>query len=43
MVDVGAAAPPFEALDDRNRTVTLADFKGGWLVLYFYPKALTPG
>jgi len=36
-------APNFEALDDQNRTVNLSDFRGQWVVLYFFPKALTPG
>jgi peroxiredoxin Q/BCP len=40
---VGAKAPPFN-LPDSNQTLhSLSDFKGAWLVLYFYPKDDTPG
>ena len=40
---VGARAPDFELPRDAGGTVSLADFKGRKLVLYFYPKADTPG
>lgn len=40
---VGDAAPAFSAINEKNETVTLADFKGKKLVLYFYPKDDTPG
>jgi len=43
MLDVGAVAPDFEVRDDRNQTVRLADYRGRWVVLYFFPKAMTPG
>ena len=39
----GAKAPAFRLQRDGGSTVTLADFKGRTLVLYFYPKADTPG
>jgi thioredoxin-dependent peroxiredoxin len=40
---VGAPAPEF-ALPDQNGTVRRnADYRGKWLVLYFYPKDDTPG
>jgi peroxiredoxin Q/BCP len=39
----GAKAPPFKIPTDDGGTVTLADFKGKNLVLFFYPKADTPG
>lgn len=39
----GAKAPPFELPRDGGGSVSLADFKGKKLVLYFYPKADTPG
>jgi peroxiredoxin Q/BCP len=39
----GRAAPPFELLDQDETTVSLADFKGSWVVLYFYPRDDTPG
>lgn len=39
----GAKAPAFTLRRDGGGTVSLNDFKGGKLVLYFYPKADTPG
>lgn len=39
----GARAPSFELPNDEGGTVSLADFKGRNLVIYFYPKADTPG
>jgi peroxiredoxin Q/BCP len=39
----GAKAPNFRLARDGGGTVSLADFKGQPLVLYFYPKADTPG
>jgi thioredoxin-dependent peroxiredoxin len=39
----GAKAPPFRVPRDDGTTVSLRDFKGRNLVLYFYPKADTPG
>jgi thioredoxin-dependent peroxiredoxin len=39
----GAKAPAFTLPRDGGGTVSLRDFKGGNLVLYFYPKADTPG
>jgi thioredoxin-dependent peroxiredoxin len=40
---VGKNAPGFTALDDRGERVSLSDFKGKPVVLYFYPKDDTPG
>jgi thioredoxin-dependent peroxiredoxin len=40
---VGDKAPNFKLLADDGGTVSLADFKGRKLVLYFYPRADTPG
>lgn len=40
---VGDAAPNFTALDQDGNTITLNDYKGKKLVLFFYPKANTPG
>jgi thioredoxin-dependent peroxiredoxin len=40
---VGSPAPDFSAVDSASRTNRLADFRGQWLVLYFYPRAFTPG
>jgi thioredoxin-dependent peroxiredoxin len=39
----GDAAPEFALPDQHGRTVKLADFRGGHLLIYFYPKADTPG
>lgn len=39
----GALAPDFAMADQDGHTRTLADFKGHWLVLYFYPKDRTSG
>ena len=40
---VGAPAPDFTLKSQENKTVNLHDFKGKWVVLYFYPKDMTPG
>jgi len=40
---VGDAAPAFALRDQSGKTVSLADFRGGKLLIYFYPKADTPG
>jgi thioredoxin-dependent peroxiredoxin len=40
---VGAKAPAFSAPDQSGKIVSLADFKGQKVVLYFYPKDDTPG
>ncbi len=40
---VGSKAPAFKLPRDGGGTVSLADFKGRALVIYFYPKADTPG
>jgi peroxiredoxin Q/BCP len=40
---VGAKAPAFSAPDQSGKLVSLSDFKGKKVVLYFYPKDDTPG
>jgi peroxiredoxin Q/BCP len=40
---VGAAAPQFSAPDERGEVVELDDYKGKYVVLYFYPKDFTSG
>ena len=39
----GDTAPPFALTDQHGETVRLEDFKGRKLLVYFYPKADTPG
>jgi peroxiredoxin Q/BCP len=39
----GDRAPGFTLPDQHGDEVTLDDLRGGWVVLYFYPKADTPG
>ena len=40
---VGTIAPSFTTTDDEGKTVSLSDFQGKTVVLYFYPKDDTPG
>lgn len=40
---VGKPLPAFSLQDDQGNTLTNADFKGHWTVLYAYPKDSTPG
>jgi len=40
---IGDKAPNFSALDEQGNTVTLGDYSGKKLVVFFYPKASTPG
>lgn len=42
-MDVHQKAPDFTLLDENGNPVSLADFRGRPVVLYFYPKADTPG
>ena len=43
MIEPGAKAPDFTLPDQHGNPVSLADFAGRTVVLYFYPKADTPG
>ncbi len=43
MIEKGTRAPDFALPDQNGNPVRLADFRGRTLVLYFYPKADTPG
>jgi peroxiredoxin Q/BCP len=43
MLKPGGKAPAFALKDADGNTVKLSDFKGKKVVLYFYPKDLTPG
>jgi len=42
-VTVGDRAPAFTLLDETGSPVSLSDFTGRNLIVYFYPKAFTPG
>ncbi|UTW48967.1 thioredoxin-dependent thiol peroxidase [Bacterioplanoides sp. SCSIO 12839] len=41
--EIGKAAPDFSTLDQDGNNVSLKDLRGKTVVLYFYPKAMTPG
>ena len=43
MLEVGAKAPDFTLQDKDGNNVSLSDFRGKKVVLYFYPKDNTPG
>ena len=43
MLEIGMKAPEFTLLDKDGNTVSLSDFLGKKVVLYFYPKDNTPG
>ena len=43
MLEVGMKAPDFTLLDKPGNSVSLSDFLGKKVVLYFYPKDSTPG
>lgn len=40
---IGKPAPAFRTVNQNGNAVALEDFKGKKVVLYFYPKAMTPG
>ncbi|NEO73172.1 peroxiredoxin [Moorena sp. SIO3H5] len=42
-LQVGVDAPAFTVKDDEGNTISLSDFAGKTVVLYFYPKDDTPG
>lgn len=43
MLKAGDVAPQFSLPNQDNRTVSLSDFAGKKVLVYFYPKAMTPG
>lgn len=43
MLEKGTKAPDFTGLDENGTRISLGDFAGKKLVLYFYPKDSTPG
>ena len=40
---IGDKAPQFKGLDENGNSISLTDFKGKKVILYFYPKDMTPG
>ncbi|MEZ7838233.1 MAG: thioredoxin-dependent thiol peroxidase [Flavobacteriales bacterium] len=42
-LQVGDKAPSFSALNEHGEIISLADFLGKKVILYFYPKDMTPG
>ncbi|MDA8657796.1 thioredoxin-dependent thiol peroxidase [Flavobacteriaceae bacterium] len=42
-LQVGDSVPNFSVIDDRGKTQSLGDYKGQKVVVFFYPKANTPG
>lgn len=42
-IEAGQPAPEFTLADENNNNVRLADLKGKKVLVYFYPKAMTPG
>ncbi|MGW8263641.1 peroxiredoxin, partial [Bacillus sp. LR--39] len=42
-IEIGQKAPDLELKGDHGETVKLSDYKGKYIVLYFYPKDMTPG
>ncbi|MCC6435909.1 MAG: redoxin domain-containing protein [Acidimicrobiales bacterium] len=43
MLDAGTDAPEFSLPDQHGGTVRLQDLRGRWVLLWWYPKAATPG
>ena len=43
MLERGTTAPAFSLSDHDGNTVSLSDYAGQWVVLWWYPKAGTPG
>ncbi len=43
MVEAGQKAPEFTLQDQNDESVSLTDFKGKKVLVYFYPRASTPG
>src|SRR5688500_16447909 len=43
MIDTGTEAPQFELANQDGEPVALDAYRGRWVVLYFYPRADTPG
>ncbi|WP_262965670.1 peroxiredoxin [Methylobacter psychrophilus] len=42
-ISIGTVMPDFEAISTGNKTIKLTDYRGQFVVIYFYPKDNTPG
>jgi peroxiredoxin Q/BCP len=42
-MDIKDKAPEFTLLDENGKSVSVTDYRGKNVVVYFYPKANTPG
>ena len=43
LLEPGTQAPDFTLQDQNGKEVSLSDFRGKKVILYFYPKDMTPG
>lgn len=43
MLEIGQKAPEFTLPDQDGKNHNLSDYSGKWVVIYFYPKDMTPG
>jgi thioredoxin-dependent peroxiredoxin len=43
MLDAGTTAPDFTLPDENGDPVSLVDHRGTWVLMWWYPKAATPG
>lgn len=43
MLNIGDKAPEFSLPNQNGEQISLSELTGKWVILYFYPKALTPG
>lgn len=42
-ISIGTFIPDFEAMSTGNKTIKLTDYRGRFVIIYFYPKDNTPG
>ncbi len=42
-INVGTVVPDFEAMSTGDKTIKLTDYRGRFVIIYFYPKDNTPG
>lgn len=43
MLDIGTKAPDFTLPDQDGKVISFASKRGKWIIIYFYPKDMTPG